>query len=89
MILKLELRKIFLRIIRFLRFTIQYNSSIEHSTVQAIKLNLNGIKKTSKERVLSELLKILKLENFFKLIDNKELTEIFNLFFQNLKILID
>ena len=36
----------FLRIIRFLRFTIQYKSSIEHSTVQAIKLKLNGIKKS-------------------------------------------
>ena len=50
----------FLRIIRFLRFTIQYKSSIENSTVKAIKLKLNGIKKLSKERVLSELLKILK-----------------------------
>ena len=78
----------FLRIIRFLRFTIQYNSSIEHSTVQAIKLNLNGVKALSKERVLSELLKILKIENFFKLIDTKkELTEIFLLIFPELKYL--
>ena len=77
----------FLRIIRFLRFTIQYKSSIEHSTVQAIKLNLNGVKALSKERVLSELLKILKIENFFKLIDTKELTEIFLLIFPELKYL--
>ena len=61
----------FLRIIRFLRFTIQYNSKVEHSTIQAIKLKLNGIKNLSKERVLSELLKILKLENFFKIVDNQ------------------
>ena len=71
----------FLRIIRFLRFTIQYNSSVEQSTVQAIKLKLNGIKSLSKERVLSELLKILKLKNFFKIIDNKELLKIFILVF--------
>ena len=77
----------FLRIIRFLRFTIQYKSSIEHSTVQAIKLNLNGIKALSKERVLSELLKILKLENFYKLTDSKELTEIFLLVFPEFKYL--
>ena len=77
----------FLRIIRFLRFTIQYKSSIENSTVQAIKLNLNGVKALSKERVLSELLKILKIENFFKLIDTDELTEIFLLIFPELKYL--
>ena len=78
----------FLRIIRFLRFSIQYNSSLEHSTVQALKLKLNGIKSLSKERVLSELLKILKLKNFLKIIDNKEIVEIFILVFpefQNIK----
>ncbi len=83
-----RIKEDFLRIIRFLRFTIQYKSSIEHSTVQAIKLNLNGVKALSKERVLSELLKILKIENFFKLIDTKkELTEIFLLIFPELKYL--
>ena len=75
----------FLRIIRFLRFTIQYNSQVEHSTVQAIKLKLNGIKNLSKERVLSELLKILNLENFFKIVHNKELLEIFILVFPEFK----
>ncbi len=75
----------FLRIIRFLRFTIQYNSSLENSTVQAIKLKLNGIKNLSKERVLSELLKILKLENFSKIINNKELLKIFILIFPEFK----
>ncbi len=71
----------FLRIIRFLRFSIQYDSSVENTTVQAIKLKLNGIKNLSKERVLSELKKILKLEKFFMLVNNKELLEIFCLVF--------
>ena len=75
----------FLRIIRFLRFTIQYNSSVELSTIQAIKLKLNGIKNLSKERVLSELLKILHLENFFKIADNQKLIELFILVFPELK----
>ncbi len=75
----------FLRIIRFLRFSTQYNSSIEPSTIQALKLKLNGIKNISKERVLSELQKILKLENFFKIIDNKDLLEIFTLVFPEFK----
>ena len=75
----------FLRIIRFLRFSIQYNSSVEHSTIQAIKLKLNGIKNLSKERVLSELLKILKLENFLNIKSNAELLEIFTLIFPEFK----
>ncbi len=75
----------FLRIIRFIRFTIQYESDVEHSTVQAIKLKLIGIKKLSKERVLSEILKIIKLENFHKIIENKILLEIFSLVFPEFK----
>jgi|TARA_B100001093_G_scaffold519160_1_gene606886 poly(A) polymerase len=71
----------FLRIIRFLRFTIQYNSNIEPSTVKAIKINLNGIQKISKERILTELYKILDLDNFFKIHENKYLSEIFELIF--------
>ena len=39
----------YLRIIRFIRFTIQYNSKVETSTAKAIKLNLNGIKNLSRE----------------------------------------
>ena len=75
----------FLRIIRFVRFTIQYNSSVDNSTVKAIKLKLNGIKNLSKERVLSELSKILKLENFININENNELLEIFHLIFPEFK----
>ncbi len=75
----------FLRIIRFLRFTIKYNASVEQSTVQAIKLKLNGLKHLSKERVLTELIKIIKLENFSNIIENKDLLEIFTLVFPELK----
>ncbi len=78
----------YLRIIRFIRFAIQYDAEIEPTTVKAIKLNLNGVKSLSKERVLTELLKILNLKNFYKLIDKKELLDIFKLIFpefENLK----
>ena len=37
---------------------------IEQTTIEAIKLNLDGIKKISKERILSELFKILRTKNF-------------------------
>ena len=57
----------YLRIIRFLRFKIMYDSKVEISTINAIKQNLDGIKKISKERILSELFKMLSLKNFVKL----------------------
>ena len=71
----------FLRIIRFIRFSLQYSSSIELSTIKAIKLNLNGLKILSKERILTELLKILKLQNFSKITEADELNEIFKQIF--------
>ena len=71
----------YLRIIRFIRFKIMYDTKVETSTNNAIKLNLNGIKKISKERVLVELYKILKLKNFMMLNESSNLKEIFNLIF--------
>ena len=49
----------YLRIIRFIRFKIMYDFKLEPTTCKAIKLNLNGVKKISKERILVELYKIL------------------------------
>ncbi len=71
----------FLRIIRFVRFKIMYNSKVEPIISKAIKFNLNGIKKISKERILIELLKILNLKNFINLNENTHLKEIFSLIF--------
>jgi tRNA nucleotidyltransferase/poly(A) polymerase len=78
----------YLRIIRFIRFKIIYNGKIESSTNKAIKQNLNGIKQISKERVLTELYKIISCKNFLKLNDDNDLKEIFILIFpefENLK----
>jgi len=79
----------YLRIIRFIRFKIMYdNKKVETTTNNAIKQNLNGIKKISKERILVELYKILDLKNFLTLNQSIELKEIFILIFpefENLK----
>ena len=77
----------YLRIIRFIRFSLEYQSKIEPTTIEAIKLNLNGIKKISKERILSELFKILRIKNFVKLNNNKQLKDIFSLIFAEFKYL--
>ena len=71
----------YLRIIRFIRFKILYNSKVEQTTSQAIRHNLNGIKHISKERILVELFKILDLKNFIDLNDSEHLKELFSLIF--------
>jgi poly(A) polymerase len=71
----------YLRIIRFIRFSIQYKSVLENETLEAIKINLIGIKNISKERILSELFKILALNNFIDIVEGHELKNIFLLIF--------
>ncbi len=71
----------YLRIIRFIRFKIMYDLNIESTTIAAIKQNLDGIKKISKERILMELLKILDLENFIEINKSSHLKEIFQMIF--------
>jgi poly(A) polymerase len=78
----------YLRIIRYLRFCVQYN--IKHSdfeTIEAIKLSLSGIKNLSKERILSELYKIYSLKEISILLENKEIKDIFLLIFPEFKYL--
>ena len=78
----------YLRIIRFIRFKIMYDFKIEPTTIKAIKQNLDGIRKISKERVLVELYKILALKRFIYLNKSRDLKEIFiHIFpeFENLK----
>ena len=77
----------YLRIVRFIRFSLEYDSKIETKTIEAIKLNINGIKKISKERILSELFKILQTKNFIKINTKIYLKEIFLLIFPEFKYL--
>jgi len=71
----------YLRIIRFIRFKIMYDIIVESKISNAIKQNLDGIKKISKERILIELLKILNLENFLTINQSNNLREIFLMIF--------
>ncbi len=83
----LRIEEDFLRIIRFIRFSLYYNSISNEKTIEAIKLHLNGIKNISKERILNELIKILNTKNFRELIYKKNLVEIFSLIFPEFKYL--
>lgn len=75
----------YLRIIRFVRFKIMYDTKVEPTTCNAIKINLNGIQKISKERILTELYKILDLKNFMELNYSPDIKEIFTLIFPEFK----
>ena len=78
----------YLRIIRFIRFSIHYNNQVSESkTIEAVKLNLNGIKNLSKERILNELYKIFKLQNINIFLENKEIKKIFLIAFPEFKYL--
>jgi poly(A) polymerase len=80
-----RIKEDYLRIIRFIRFSLEYDNEIERTSIQAIKLNLGGIKKISKERILKELFKILVTKNFIKLNKNTSLKNIFLLIFPEFK----
>jgi poly(A) polymerase len=78
----------YLRIIRFIRFSIHYdNKQSESKIIEAVKLNLNGIQNLSKERILDELCKIFKLKNIDVLLENKEIKSIFLIAFPEFKYL--
>ena len=67
-----RIKEDYLRILRYFRFFTQY-SKYNHdiTTIQAIKKNLDGIVKISKERILDEFFKILNLKNFYELFNNE------------------
>ena len=78
----------YLRIIRFIRFSIHYNNlTSDPENIKAIKINLNGINQLSKERVLNELHKIFILKNLNVLLENKDIKDIFSLIFPEFKFL--
>ena len=77
----------YLRIIRFIRFSIQYQNKIDDATLKAIKLNLSGIKLLSKERILNEIFKILSLNKFHNINENQTLNNLFILIFPEFRYL--
>ncbi len=71
----------YLRIVRFIRFKIMYDIVVEPTSSDAIKQNLDGIQKISKERILIELLKIVSIKNFLTINRSSNLREIFSMIF--------
>ena len=68
----LRIKEDYLRILRFIRFSLEYNSNIkkDHNIIRIINKNVTFLKFISQERLFIELKKILDL-NFFFTINNK------------------
>jgi tRNA nucleotidyltransferase/poly(A) polymerase len=68
----LRIKEDYLRILRFIRFSLEYNSNIkDHNIMRIINKNLRFLKFISQERLFIELKKILELKSLFT-INNKD-----------------
>ena len=81
-----RIKEDYLRILRYLRFFLSYSKQPHSKEVlRNLKINIDGISKLSKDRLLDELKKILKLETLEKLNKDKSCLELFLLIFPELK----
>ena len=81
-----RIKEDYLRILRYLRFFLNYSKQ-EHNSeiIRILKINIEGISKLSKERLIDELQKIVKLPILKKLSKDKLSLELFLLIFPELK----
>ena len=81
-----RIKEDYLRILRYLRFFLSYSKkSHDKDLIRKLKLNLNGVSKLSKDRLLDELKKLIKAENLQKLSKDKICLELISLIFPELK----
>ena len=76
----------YLRILRYIRFFLNYSKNPHNlENIRKLKINIGGVSKLSRERLLDEFRKISKLETLEKLSKDKIILEIISLIFPELK----
>ena len=81
-----RIKEDYLRILRYLRFFAQYSRHPHNlELIRKLKINIGGISKLSKERLLDELKKITQLEILEKLTNDKIGLELFSIIFPEMK----
>ncbi len=81
-----RIREDYLRILRYLRFFSNYSKkSHDLETLKKLKMNINGVSKISKERLLDELKKMINYETLEKLSKNKISLDLFLIIFPEIK----
>ena len=83
-----RIKEDYLRIVRYIRFFLKYSKNKhDPETLKKIKINLDGIRSLSSERLLDELKKIIKNNGLKEISKDKESLELLKLIFpQILKI---
>ena len=81
-----RIKEDYLRILRYVRFFLDYSKKPHDSeTLKRLKINIEGVSKLSKERLLDELKKITELRKLEKLSKDKSSLELISLIFPELK----
>jgi len=81
-----RIKEDYLRILRYLRFFLNYSKKPHNLDIlKKIKINIGGVSKLSKERLLDELKKITEIQALEKLTKDKECLEIVLMIFPELK----
>ena len=81
-----RIKEDYLRILRYLRFFLSYSRQPHNSEIiKILKINIGGVSKLSKERLLDELKKMINLETLTKLSKDKISKEIIQIIFPEIK----
>tara|TARA_S200000501_G_scaffold357375_1_gene380998 strand:+ start:40 stop:1314 length:1275 start_codon:yes stop_codon:yes gene_type:complete len=81
-----RIKEDYLRILRYIRFFLSYSKlPHNHQLIRKLKLNIEGVSKLSKERLLDELKKLIKLDSLQKLSKDKISLDLILMIFPELK----
>jgi poly(A) polymerase len=81
-----RIKEDYLRILRYVRFFVNYSNHKHNSEIiKIIKRNIGGVSKLSSERLLDEFKKLTKSDGFIKLFNDKESLELIEIIFPQLK----
>ena len=76
----------YLRIVRYIRFFLNYSKQPHNSSItKKLKINIGGVLKISKERLLDELKKMMNIELLEKISKDQISLELFSLIFPELR----
>ena len=81
-----RIKEDFLRILRYLRFFLNYSKHPHNlEIIRSLKINIGGVSKLSKERLLDELKKIINIDTLEKLAKDKLSLDLILMIFPELK----
>ena len=81
-----RIKEDYLRILRYIRFFVNYSSQSHNpEVIKIIKRNIKGVSNLSSERLIDELLKLTKSNKFIKIFKDKISLELLEIIFPQLK----